>query len=226
MWTDLWLFLFSCWIDKIFSTVHWFNVKFYVLIELGHDKTDKMPCAPSEDSHQPVQLHSLIRVFTCTQWVAKDPRFLHADSEDWSDWADLSLIWAQRLFYWAAAQLFVSLISAVSNVATDVDLGLKEIQSLLDEETKNEEEFQVRDWPFTPNRLLSLYIGRVHMSFKGCLVNGFILDRSVFVGSTGVQLLDFCCSSVSELVCCWVLVLFHLSDESWFIRSLFWFIDE
>ena len=22
------------------------------------------------------------------QWVAKDPRFLHADSEDWSDWAD------------------------------------------------------------------------------------------------------------------------------------------
>ena len=24
----------------------------------------------------------------CTQWVAKDLRFLHADSEDWSDWAD------------------------------------------------------------------------------------------------------------------------------------------
>ena len=35
----------------------------------------------------------------CAQWVAKDPRFLHADSEDWSDWADtkadLSLRWAQ-----------------------------------------------------------------------------------------------------------------------------------
>ena len=32
------------------------------------------------------------------QWVAKDPSFLHADSEDWSDWADaqadLSLRWA------------------------------------------------------------------------------------------------------------------------------------
>ena len=32
------------------------------------------------------------------QWVAKGPRFLHADSEDWSDWAhaqaDLSLRWA------------------------------------------------------------------------------------------------------------------------------------
>ena len=34
----------------------------------------------------------------CVQWVAKDPTFLHADSEDWSDWAeaqaDLSLRWA------------------------------------------------------------------------------------------------------------------------------------
>ena len=46
------------------------------------------------------------------------------------------------------------------------------------------------------------------------------------LGPTGVQLLDFCCSSVSELGCDWVLVLFHLSDESWFICSLFWFIDE
>ena len=31
----------------------------------------------------------------CTQYEAKDPSFLHADSEDWSDWvdaeADLSL---------------------------------------------------------------------------------------------------------------------------------------
>ena len=33
-------------------------------------------CAPSEDSP------SLISVFACDQWVAKDPRFLHADSED------------------------------------------------------------------------------------------------------------------------------------------------
>ena len=39
----------------------------------------------------------------CTQWVAKDQSFLHADSEDWSDWADaqadLSLHWAHKLFY-------------------------------------------------------------------------------------------------------------------------------
>ena len=24
----------------------------------------------------------------CAQWVAIDPRFLHVNSEDWSDWAD------------------------------------------------------------------------------------------------------------------------------------------
>ena len=34
-------------------------------------------CAPSEDSDQPWSESSL-----CTQWVAKDQRFLHADSED------------------------------------------------------------------------------------------------------------------------------------------------
>ena len=36
------------------------------------------------------------------QWVAKDPIFLHADSEDYSDWADaqadLSLHWAHSHF--------------------------------------------------------------------------------------------------------------------------------
>ena len=38
--------------------------------------------APSEDSDQPGHPPSLIRVFACAQWVAKGPRFLHADSED------------------------------------------------------------------------------------------------------------------------------------------------
>ena len=49
-------------------------------------------------------------------------------------------------------------------------------------------------------------------------------DDLSLVGPTRVQLLDFCCSSVSELVSCLVLVLFHLSDKSWFICLLFWFI--
>ena len=38
----------------------------------------------------------------CAQCIAKDPSFLHADSEDWSDWADaqadLSLRWGHSHF--------------------------------------------------------------------------------------------------------------------------------
>ena len=38
----------------------------------------------------------------CVQWVAKDQSFLHADSEDSSDWADAeadqSLCWAHTHF--------------------------------------------------------------------------------------------------------------------------------
>ena len=43
--------------------------------EPQHDKTNKMTCMPTKDS-DPDQ-SSL-----CAQWVAKDPRFLQADSED------------------------------------------------------------------------------------------------------------------------------------------------
>ena len=50
--------------------------------ELPHDKTSKMTCPPSDDSDQLGHLPSLIRVSLCAQWVAKDPSFLHADSEN------------------------------------------------------------------------------------------------------------------------------------------------
>ena len=72
--------------------------------EPPHDKTNKMASAPSEDSDQPGHPPSLIRVFAVRsmgrkgpklysygqrrlirlggQWVAKDPSFLHTDSED------------------------------------------------------------------------------------------------------------------------------------------------
>ena len=33
----------------------------------------------------------------CAPWVAKDPSFLHADSEDWSDWADAQADLSHRL---------------------------------------------------------------------------------------------------------------------------------
>ena len=72
--------------------------------EPPQDKTNIMTCSPSEDSDQPVHSPSLTRVFACAQWVANDPSFLHADSEDWSDWADaqadLSLRWAHMPFSW------------------------------------------------------------------------------------------------------------------------------
>ena len=50
--------------------------------EPPHDKTNKVACAPSEDSDQPGHPPSLIRVFAGAQSVAKDQSFLHADSED------------------------------------------------------------------------------------------------------------------------------------------------
>ena len=45
--------------------------------EPHHDKTNQVAYAPSEDSDQLGHPLSL-----CAQWVAKDPSFLHADSED------------------------------------------------------------------------------------------------------------------------------------------------
>ena len=64
-----------------------------------NDKTNKMACAPSENWDQPGSESSL-----CARWVAKDPSFLHVDSEDWSDWvdaqADQSLRLAHRPFCW------------------------------------------------------------------------------------------------------------------------------
>ena len=49
---------------------------------MQHDKTNKMNCTPIEDSDQPEHPASLFRVDAVSQWVAKDPMFLHADSED------------------------------------------------------------------------------------------------------------------------------------------------
>ena len=52
--------------------------------EPQQDKTNKLTCEPSEDhqSDQPGYLHSLIRVFACAKWVAKDSRFLCANNKD------------------------------------------------------------------------------------------------------------------------------------------------
>ena len=51
-------------------------------LEPRHDKTNKMTVRPAKTQIslgiRPVRSESLL----CAQWVAKDPRFLHADSED------------------------------------------------------------------------------------------------------------------------------------------------
>ena len=52
------------------------------IIELRHDKTNKMSVHPAKTQIslgiRPVWSESSL----CAQWVAMDPRFLHADSED------------------------------------------------------------------------------------------------------------------------------------------------
>ena len=56
---------------------------------LPHDKTNKMACAPSEDSDQPGHPPSLIREFIVSMkkaWVLSYP--LSTQWRLWSDWAD------------------------------------------------------------------------------------------------------------------------------------------
>ena len=68
--------------------------------EPSHDKTKKINVRTAKTQIslgiRPVWSESSL----CAQWVAKDPSFLHADSEDWSDWADAqvdpSLRWAHN----------------------------------------------------------------------------------------------------------------------------------
>ena len=71
--------------------------------EPPHDKTNKMTCAPSEDSDQPGHPPSLIRVFAvCTKKAGVLSYLLSAQRRLWSNWAsaeaDLNLRWAQSDF--------------------------------------------------------------------------------------------------------------------------------
>ena len=52
-----------------------------------------MTCPTIEDSDQPGYLPIWSESSQCAQWVAEDPMFLHADSENWSDWWMPRLIW-------------------------------------------------------------------------------------------------------------------------------------
>ena len=79
-------------------------------IEPRHDKTNKMICAPSEDSDQPGHPPSLIRVSAVRlkqNWVLSYPlsaqRRLCSHSADAK--ADLSLRWTQKSFCWFSHEL-------------------------------------------------------------------------------------------------------------------------
>ena len=71
----------------------------HLIFESPHDKTNKMICAPSEDSDQPRHPPSLIRVFAVHMkkaWVLSYPlRSYWANAQ-----ADLSLRWAHMPFCW------------------------------------------------------------------------------------------------------------------------------
>ena len=57
-------------------------------------------------------------VFACAQWVAKDPSFFHADSEDWSDRADakadLSLRWEHMTYFWFCHEAYEYALSRMT----------------------------------------------------------------------------------------------------------------
>ena len=96
--TQVILFVLSC--GGSYSS--WFKSLPRSTSEPRHDNTNKVTVRPAKTQIslgiRPVWSESSL----CAQWVAKDPSFLHADSEDWSEWADaqadLSLRWAHTHF--------------------------------------------------------------------------------------------------------------------------------
>ena len=83
-------------------------------IEPPHDKTSNMACAPSEDSDQPGQTPSLTRVFAVASGAAKDPSFLHADSEDSVQTGRMPFCW----FCHEAAQYYMN--RSIAKLINDV----------------------------------------------------------------------------------------------------------
>ena len=73
--------------------------------EPQHDKTNKMTCAPIEDSDQPGHPPSLIRVFAVRSMGSLRPKVSSCGQRRlWSHWVDaqaeLSLRWAHMSFCW------------------------------------------------------------------------------------------------------------------------------
>ena len=75
-------FTHSCFISYVIQkTLSFFHqrdktINRFNLSIIPRDKTNKVTVRPAKTQVR------LIRVFACAQWIAKDPSFLHADSED------------------------------------------------------------------------------------------------------------------------------------------------
>ena len=132
------------------------------LIEPPHDKNNKMMVRPAKTrNNRPVRSESLL----CSQWVAvpKYPRFFHAYSEDWSDWADaqadLSLRWAHSPFVGFVMRrliivhflisVFTFLLQKSSEVPHPFDTNYGLLNCKLELVSKTSEEFKVSTplWP-------------------------------------------------------------------------------
>ena len=93
--------------------------------EPPHDKTNKVALRPAKP---PVSLGirpDWSESSLCAQRIAKDPSFLHADSEDsaqtgWNPQSDLSLRWAHMLFCWFCREV-AYFISLVTDFGLDLD---------------------------------------------------------------------------------------------------------
>ena len=98
------LFKQSCVRSKSYDNLHRGDVWKFIWFDLPHDKTNKMACAPSEESDQPGHLPSLIRAFTvCMKepWVLSYP--LSTQWRLWSDWGMpgwSESCWAHIPFCW------------------------------------------------------------------------------------------------------------------------------
>ena len=90
--------------------LHHISCKFKNAIWAASWQNQQNDCVHSQDSDQPGHPPSLIsECLLCTQWVAKDPSFRHADSED-SDQTGrmprlICLRWAHMPFCWFCHEL-------------------------------------------------------------------------------------------------------------------------
>ena len=125
-------------------------------IEPYRDKTNKMACAPSDDSDQPGHPSSLIRVFTVRikkSWVLSYPR--SAQQRLWSDWADAHTHFVGFVMSWLKYWL---------------------------DNTKRKQTLQLDIVPETPSCLSGCFAGPMwdSLTYNFCRLNGIPLIGQIY----------------------------------------------